>query len=956
MFGKARSKAELQQLKNEYLANLQVEIENQSVLEKKIRKPDEAPPVPLQYKTETELRGDIQAIDNQLIQTIMNDIGYGYSSVIQVISDLATDDKIKLLALYPQFKASIAKDGIKTRLRLLDPAFINQKIKQFLQITNKSQGTSNLAGIPATVEDLQEMMPTEDDIVSVIQTISNQGVINMIGAKKFEVINRYLRKYLGIYPTLDQVNSFKTSKLNNTTRTILAGDLGRLMLDYKMITKQDLNDIKSGIVELFDEGRGDEVGEFIEGKLGGANDKALRLFANNWKTTLATAGGENLPPTDDLDEVSIDFGALSGAEIQQNAEYLKRFKDQQDQYTIKRDKQGNIYQRVKTKLDDETSTIASSMSEDIRSLAEFGDDDQSRSLAEDLNSVLSEKPSFALRLQVLERKTLNDAGYRNVDDIRDPNEARSLLSVLHSAVDTDLRENIGMTIEEVEEGEFPNVLDQQSALARFEEERLLDRYRDEFDLRFKKEQDYENKVFGDLVQESYNYPLSKVKPAVIKEVADVLSNMISALDIDVVDDLSDKEVARLKDDVIRELEREGMSKEDTRSIRDNAIIDNMMIELSRMGFEDVNVAEPRLPTPQEVSRKGDLIEDVFSPFGELQDAPLPSFGEIRTYDNLEKWRITSAEVEDRVRNLVSSVRFTDLQDIIDDIYGFANANYGVKARLPPELNPRVNSRAEVVNMILGDVMTPILDLIAFNSKKKYNPDENKLFDPNKYNATRDQGLMGFGAKPKSGRGQKPLTQRPNVILGKGKKPKQGIRPREDEMMGSGSLTKGRISVKKLVGRGIEVEQQPTYKKFGKYVMHYPHLINNNVFNVKYPSLGSIPAIKPKTITDDYKEFVLDIFDSGKMNERLFNTLDDDEKTHFHKVCKGAGLLELFKLKKGDTDEERDDLDRFNLLKGSFVAGNNSESVVRELRSLITKFIHEGRITKNEGLSLLMEIK
>jgi len=189
--------------------------------------------------------------------------------------------------------------------------------------------------------------------------------------------------------------------------------------------------------------------------------------------------------------------------------------------------------------------------------------------------------------------------------------------------------------------------------------------------------------------------------------------------------------------------------------------------------------------------------------------------------------------------------------------------------------------------------------------------------------------------------------------------KQGRKSREDEKLAmevKGLKDKsGRISVKKLIGRGIEVQSQPTYKQFGKYVMHYPHLMNN-VFNVKYPSLGSIPAIKPKTISDEYREFIVDVFETGKMNERLFNTLDDEEKTHFHKVCKGAGLLEIFKLKRGETDEEKEDLDRFNLLKGSYVAGNNSESVIRELRGLITKFIHEGRITKNEGLSMLMEIK
>ena len=268
--------------------------------------------------------------------------------------------------------------------------------------------------------------------------------------------------------------------------------------------------------------------------------------------------------------------------------------------------------------------------------------------------------------------------------------------------------------------------------------------------------------------------------------------------------------------------------------------------------------------------------------------------------------IARQRIEDRFRNKNTSLSTIDRY--LDTIKNAIKKEYGVDYNFPKYSGRKGISatKSEPISS-LNEVIDALID------EQNYDPDKKLLLPDEKI---RGKTLEGFGAKNK----------------------------------------KDRISVKKLVGRGIDVEQQPTYKKFGKYVMHYPHLVNNNVFNVKYPSLGSIPAIKPKTITDEYKEFVLDIFDSGKMNERLFNTLDDDEKTHFHKVCKGAGLLELFKLRKGDTDEEKDDLDRFNLLKGSFVAGNNSESVVRELRSLITKFIHEGRITKNEGLSLLMEIK
>jgi hypothetical protein len=158
-----------------------------------------------------------------------------------------------------------------------------------------------------------------------------------------------------------------------------------------------------------------------------------------------------------------------------------------------------------------------------------------------------------------------------------------------------------------------------------------------------------------------------------------------------------------------------------------------------------------------------------------------------------------------------------------------------------------------------------------------------------------------------------------------------------------------------VSPGIEVKKQPAYKTFGKYVIHMGHLLDKNVANFKYPSLGSIPSIKPMTISEDYKEFIMDTLENGKPNERNFNKLEDEEQRHFERVVLGAGLIDIFKLKRNHTERERKEAERFNLLRGEILAGNNSESVSKELRSLIVRFMNEGRIHQREGTTMLMEL-
>ena len=167
-------------------------------------------------------------------------------------------------------------------------------------------------------------------------------------------------------------------------------------------------------------------------------------------------------------------------------------------------------------------------------------------------------------------------------------------------------------------------------------------------------------------------------------------------------------------------------------------------------------------------------------------------------------------------------------------------------------------------------------------------------------------------------------------------------------------TKVSLSSKK-VGKGISVSDTPTYLSFGKYVIHMGHLLDKNVANFKYPSLGSIPSIKPLTIGEDYKDFILDTLDNQKPNERLFNKLTQDEQRHFERVVSGAGLVDAFKLKRTRTAQEKNDTERFELLRGEVMAGNNSEKVLKELRGLIVRFINEGRIHQREGTTMLMEI-
>jgi hypothetical protein len=66
-------------------------------------------------------------------------------------------------------------------------------------------------------------------------------------------------------------------------------------------------------------------------------------------------------------------------------------------------------------------------------------------------------------------------------------------------------------------------------------------------------------------------------------------------------------------------------------------------------------------------------------------------------------------------------------------------------------------------------------------------------------------------------------------------------------------------------------------------------------------------------------------------------------------------MEQFKLKTPPNDKMKQMAERFKLLRGNFLAGNNSPTLIKELRSIVLAFMERNVISKNDGYELLKEL-
>jgi hypothetical protein len=96
-------------------------------------------------------------------------------------------------------------------------------------------------------------------------------------------------------------------------------------------------------------------------------------------------------------------------------------------------------------------------------------------------------------------------------------------------------------------------------------------------------------------------------------------------------------------------------------------------------------------------------------------------------------------------------------------------------------------------------------------------------------------------------------------------------------------------------------------------------------------------------------------ENGKANQRIYDQVPLDERKMFEAVASGAGIFDTVKMKRTTTKQDKEDIERFTLLKGEYLAGNNSVSVMKELRRFVIKFMSDRKISKKDGMDLLLEL-
>ena len=182
---------------------------------------------------------------------------------------------------------------------------------------------------------------------------------------------------------------------------------------------------------------------------------------------------------------------------------------------------------------------------------------------------------------------------------------------------------------------------------------------------------------------------------------------------------------------------------------------------------------------------------------------------------------------------------------------------------------------------------------------------------------------------------------------------------EKEEKGTGMMTYGYTKIippraRRIIGKGISTDESERYKEFGKYLLHIPSL-KKGILNLKFPSFASIPTVKQTTLSRDLLDLIVDLMETNQVNKRLYTRMSKEDQDFFYTIAQKAGIDQTLGLGIRVNETHKNDMERFNLVRGQVIAGNNNPEVLRELKQYIVKFMRDGTMSKHQGNDLLFEI-
>ena len=175
-----------------------------------------------------------------------------------------------------------------------------------------------------------------------------------------------------------------------------------------------------------------------------------------------------------------------------------------------------------------------------------------------------------------------------------------------------------------------------------------------------------------------------------------------------------------------------------------------------------------------------------------------------------------------------------------------------------------------------------------------------------------------------------------------------------------------ITGKGIRGRGLARSAIPSqmpkpkgikhnvFADLGRYKIDCSKL-EDNILSLRMACGATIGTLPSRSVSKREARFLKTIVGGGMPSFDDMSELNEDERRNMCGLMRKCKLNDIVKVPSPDKDKQTAEMERFEILKGQILAGNDSKELVKEFKVAMLKFVKEGRIPKREANEILYEL-
>ncbi len=142
--------------------------------------------------------------------------------------------------------------------------------------------------------------------------------------------------------------------------------------------------------------------------------------------------------------------------------------------------------------------------------------------------------------------------------------------------------------------------------------------------------------------------------------------------------------------------------------------------------------------------------------------------------------------------------------------------------------------------------------------------------------------------------------------------------------------------------------------FGRYLLSLKQL-QKNKFMLRTKSKNPVLSFKTLVLTRKTKAIVQKLLQDLDVSFEEVDALNEDERNIINEIVEKTEINTRLRIPNTKRSKLEKKLNKFNVLRGSIIAGNNNENLLREFRMLLVELNSEGFISKKETSDILLHL-